>query len=77
MTKRKAKLRTWHVYHVNCDCASYEHAWQREPGSFRFHRCIFCHHQLGDMQLVYRGTCKALSCALACEVNFNGAEGLT
>lgn len=44
-------LRTYYVWAVNCDCASYTHAWLRpvQPGKFR--RCIYCGRQLGDMQL--------------------------
>ena len=37
---------TRHVYHINCDCASYYDARMR-PVSCGFVRCRACHKQLG------------------------------
>lgn len=47
----KCSIRNWHVYDVNCDCAAYTWAWMRPVQSGRFRRCIYCGHQLGDMQI--------------------------
>lgn len=59
--QREVKMRLWHVYHVNCDCASYNHAWQREVSGFRCHRCIFCNRRLGLMELHFYASVRAIS----------------
>jgi hypothetical protein len=51
----------WHIYHINCDCASFRDARRRLPDPFKFMRCRFCGKQLGDMQVQYIGTFEAAS----------------
>lgn len=55
------RLRKFHIFHINCDCASYYDARQRMPNSMRFMRCIYCKKQLGDMQIMFKGTVHAES----------------
>ncbi len=51
----KRKQFRWHVFHVNCDCASYDHARQRLTRSGTFMRCYHCGKKLGDFDTTYYG----------------------
>lgn len=54
----RARVRRWHVVHVNCDCAAYNHAMLRPPGcrgTAAQMRCIHCKKGLGDMEVQYHG----------------------
>lgn len=51
----KLKPRKWHIFKVNCDCASYTWMRQRLPAYNRFMRCRLCNKQIGDMEYRYVG----------------------
>jgi hypothetical protein len=51
----------WHVFYINCDCASFYDARSRMPASNRYMRCLLCKKQLGDMEVQFKGTFEAES----------------
>jgi hypothetical protein len=55
------KLIKFHVFFINCDCASFYDARTRMPNSTQYMRCLFCKKQLGDMQTQFKGTVYAES----------------
>ena len=66
----------WHVFFINCDCASFYDARRRMPDPYKHMRCLFCKKQLGGMQVQFKGTFEAESdreaIRMAREVNKGG-----
>lgn len=55
LERKPLNPRWWHVYHVNCDCCSYDMARMRHNNPGTWMRCDYCKKQLGDMETFYRG----------------------
>jgi len=49
-------ITTWWVYHINCDCCSYNVAYTYKPRWKVGPRCRYCRHRLGWMSFSF--TCK-------------------
>jgi hypothetical protein len=57
--KKIIRPRWFYLAHVNCDCASYNHAWLRQIHSGEWRHCIYCRKKLGDMEIMNFGAFKA------------------
>ena len=66
--KKELRERTWHVYKINCDCASYTTTRRRMASSGQLIRCDYCHKQLGDMEVNFWGTYKVKTPSEAIEL---------
>lgn len=51
-------VRTYYIYHVNCDCASYQWARSSHP-NYGIMRCRMCRRRLGFMSFRFEGTVRA------------------
>lgn len=60
LARKPPKRRRWYVFHVNCDCCSYDHARPIVPQG-TFMRCTYCKRSLGDMEAIPRGHFNAVS----------------
>lgn len=65
--KRIVKPRWFYLGHINCDCASYDHAWLRAFHSGEWPHCVLCKKKLGDMEIQWRGRFKATTIGEAWE----------
>jgi hypothetical protein len=59
--KKDGDLRKWHVFFINCDCASYHDVRKKMPSLNQYMRCKYCKKQLGDMQVYFKATIEAIS----------------
>jgi len=47
--------KTFHLFSINCSCASYKTVRNRRLHSGKFMRCDLCNKQLGDFDILYLG----------------------
>ena len=66
--KIEPKLKSFWPIHVNCDCASYDWARRRAPRNGEWIRCMYCHRQLGDMEIIYYPKVRAYTVGEAWEM---------
>lgn len=69
--------RWFYLAHVNCDCASYDHAWLRPFHSGEWPHCILCKKKLGDMEIRWLGKFKASTIGEAWEIQKRSNEKIS
>lgn len=67
LARKPPNRRRWYVFHVNCDCCSYDHARPVVPQG-TFMKCSHCKRSLGDMEAIPRGHFNAVSESEAIEM---------